>query len=204
MKKIGIVGWKTGDNSFGITLPYAEFFSRFGTLEIIMPTEDTARDVDLLVIPGGPDVDPARYLGDSPMSFYMGKQCPFRERFDNVLLPEYINKRVKIFGICRGHQSLAVELGGTLVQDMYHETNPTHNRKELVHDLKIETKELKHWFGINNVLPQKVNSIHHQVVDKKPKDSIVIASHDGCIEALGYTKYPAFTIQWHPKLFGAC
>jgi gamma-glutamyl-gamma-aminobutyrate hydrolase PuuD len=199
MKKIGIVGWKIGDDAFGITLPYAEFLSKFGTIEIIMPTENIVRNIDLLVIPGGPDVDPARYLGNEPMSFYMGKQCPFRERFDNILLPMYIENKVPIFGICRGHQSLAVEFGGTLIQNMFHETNHANNRKELIHELKIETKELKNQFGINNVLPQMVNSIHHQTVDTKPNDALIIASYEDSIEALGYTTYPAFSVQWHPE-----
>lgn len=205
MKKIGIVGWKTGDNSFGITVPYANYFSQFGEITIIGPTETEAKDVDLLVLPGGPDVDPARYLGENPLSFYMGKQCPFRERFDNVLLPKYMAKNIPIFGICRGHQSFAVEQGAQLKQHMHHESNPDYDRTKLVHDVIINLKSLKHDFGFKDVYSQlitstmKVNSIHHQIVLNKPKESIVIAEHDSDIEALGYLNYPAFTVQWHPE-----
>jgi gamma-glutamyl-gamma-aminobutyrate hydrolase PuuD len=101
MKRIGIVGWKTGDNSFGATVPYLRFFSQFGVVEIIMPNEtDIREDLDLLVLPGGPDVDPMRYLTENDaLSFDMGKQCPFRERFDQILLPKYIDQRVPLFGI---------------------------------------------------------------------------------------------------------
>jgi len=101
MKKIGLVAWKTGENSFGATVPYLEFFSQFGTVELIMPNETEIRkDLDLMVLPGGPDVDPMRYLSeDEGLSFQMGKQCPFRERFDTVLLPKYVEQRVPLFGI---------------------------------------------------------------------------------------------------------
>lgn len=193
--KIGIVGWKTSDNSFGATLPYMEFFSQFGNVEIISSTETEIRDIDLLVLPGGPDVDPSRYLGNNPLSYYMGKQCPFRERFDNVLLPKYINNRTPIFGICRGHQSLAVYFGGTLIQDMYHESNG-HDRAELVH--KVRVKFVNDIFNLEN---QRVNSMHHQVVDKVPSNAIVIAEHteDNFIEGLAYIDYPAYTVQWHPE-----
>lgn len=205
MKKIAIVGWKTGDNSFGITVPYANYFSQFGEITIIGPTEIEARDVDLLVLPGGPDVDPARYLGERPLSLYMGKQCPFRERFDNILLPKYMAKNIPIFGICRGHQSFAVEKGSQLKQHMNHESNSDYDRTKLVHDVIVNLKTLKHDFGFKDVYSKlitnsmKVNSIHHQVVFNKPQESVVLAEHDTDIEALGYLNYPAFTVQWHPE-----
>ena len=193
--RIGIVGWKTSDNTFGATLPYMEFFSQFGNVEIISATETETRDLDLLVLPGGPDVDPSRYLEDAPLSYYMGKQCPFRERFDNVLLPKYINNRTPIFGICRGHQSLAVYFGGDLIQDMNHESND-HDRTELVH--KVNIKSFDELFNISN---QRVNSIHHQVVGVIPSNAVIIAEHfeDNHIEALAYVDYPAYTVQWHPE-----
>src|SRR5205809_101606 len=99
-KRIGIVAWTTGPNSFGTTLMYLDFFSQFGIVEMIMHNEVEPRDLDLLVLPGGPDVDPMRYLrADEPFSLFNGKACPFKERFDHVLLPQYIERRTPIFGI---------------------------------------------------------------------------------------------------------
>jgi len=211
-KKIGIVGWKTSDDSFGIGLAYAEFFSQFGELQIITPTETEARtDLDLLVLPGGPDVNPFNYLGHQPMGFMNGKQCPFRERFDEVLLPKYIIQETPIFGICRGHQALAVDMGGTLTQDMYHETNK-YDRDALVHEIEYtkEFRDIAPSLGIElepigpSPTKIKVNSIHHQVVDKIPDNAIEICRYKGddyeaTNEALMYTDYPAFTVQWHPE-----
>jgi gamma-glutamyl-gamma-aminobutyrate hydrolase PuuD len=189
MKKILIVGWKTGENSFGITLPYAEYFSQFGNIEIITPTETEVRKGDLLVLPGGPDVSPNRYLGQQQMSFYMGTQCPFRERFDNVLLPKYIESNIPIFGICRGHQSLAVYFGGSLCQHYVHEKN-TNDRTELVHEVTTFNKK-----------KFKTNSIHHQHVEVVPSNATVIAYHseDKIVEALKYNNKPIASVQWHPE-----
>lgn len=95
MKKIGIVGYAVND-MFGIGTSYANYFSQFGEVVILTP-ETPVLDLDLLVIPGGPDVNPSRY-GEKP-NFKTGKQCPFREYFDEVMLPQYIDKRTKMVGI---------------------------------------------------------------------------------------------------------
>ena len=50
MKKIGIVGWKTGDNSFGVTVPYIDWLSNFGTVHILSPQKGSVVDLYLLVI----------------------------------------------------------------------------------------------------------------------------------------------------------
>ena len=63
MKRIGIFGWKTGENSFGITAPYFSFLESFNsTVEIITPSpEPRIDDLDLIVVPGGADVNPLNY-----------------------------------------------------------------------------------------------------------------------------------------------
>lgn len=100
MKKIGIVGWFTGEKSFGVSKPYLEFFSWFGEVDIISPFEKVARDLDLLVLPGGPDVWPGRYLAeDEDIHMFVGAPCMIRERFDKILLPQYITNQTPIFGI---------------------------------------------------------------------------------------------------------
>lgn len=212
-KVIGIVGWVMG-NGFGITLPYMEFFSHFGNVRVLSPNDKEVHELDLLVLPGGPDVDVTRYLSaDDKISMYVEKPCPFREWFDITMLPEYMKKRTPIFGICRGHQSLAVVNEGTLIQHMYHETNPSNDRSKKVHDLTINNSALSK-FGLNQITDFKysVNSLHHQVVDIIPENAISLATFKGLNisekekvnEALGYKDYPAFSVQWHPEELGDC
>ena len=207
-KKIGIVGWKMG-NGFGITLPYMAFFSHFGNVEIISHTETEVRELDLLVIPGGPDVDVSRYLDEEneDISLSVGNPCPIRERFDRILLPKYIESRTPIFGICRGHQSLNVEFGGRLVQHMFHETTSDTERNKLVHGLFLENTQLIP--GLRN-RSFEVNSLHHQIIDEEyvPTNCRILARHsnkagttrDGVIESVTYyPSYPAHSVQWHPE-----
>lgn len=201
LKNIGIVAYPIS-GGYGIPTSYLNFFSRFGYVTMIMHNEIEVRhDLDLLVLPGGPDVDTARYLDDADeLSLYIGKTCPFRERFDRILLPKYVSQGIPIFGICRGHQSLAVYFGGDLIQDMFHETN-SDDRTKLVHEVtvldKLDILDLK-------TIPSKfkINSIHHQTVNAIPEFATVLAKHSGDneIEALSYYPfYPAHTVQWHPE-----
>lgn len=99
VKRIGIVAWKIGENSLGITLPYFLFLSSNfdAEVEIILPTHPEPKDIDLLVLPGGPDVDPNRYA--PRVSFLTQKSDPIREWFDLNVLPKYIDNYVPIFGI---------------------------------------------------------------------------------------------------------
>lgn len=208
MKKIGLVGWSTGSNSFGSTLAYLIFFSKFGKVELIMPNEVDVRDLDLLILPGGPDVDTKRYLFENEaLDFTVGKPCPFKERFDNVLLPKYIEAGTPIFGICRGHQTLNVHFGGRLIQDMCHETNGE-DRERKVHNLWVETvaSDIP---GVRNS-NFKVNSLHHQAIEEAylPEIATVLARHtndkgnirNGLIEAVTYwPRLPIHSVQWHPE-----
>jgi len=99
-KKIGIVGHFTGPNSFGITKPYMEFFQHFGEIIMLSPWDESPRELDLLVLPGGPDVNPFRYLTvEDKLDINVGVPCIVREKFDRELLPQYIEKQTPIFGI---------------------------------------------------------------------------------------------------------
>lgn len=96
-KKIGIPVYRLGPNSLGVTNPYLEFISNFGRPVLLHPEDPVRTDLDLLILPGGPDVDPNRY-GATPEVF---TQYPsvFLEWFDKIKLPKYIENGTPIFGI---------------------------------------------------------------------------------------------------------
>lgn len=201
-KIIGIPGWKTGDNSFGCSTPYIEYLRCYGRIRIIMPEDPIITNLDLLVIPGGPDIDPIRY-GAIP-SFNTSKPDPLREYFDQVVLPEYIEAGIPMFGICRGMQSICVHFGAKLIQDMYHETS-IQERSDLVHEvlLTVRGDEILSHFGKAKV---KVNSLHHQCVSKEgfPDELEVLGIykgkyHDACIEIIRHRTLPIFGVQYHPE-----
>lgn len=200
-KRIGIPGWKTGDNSFGVTVPYLEFVKQFGDPVIIMPHEEIA-DVDALLLPGGPDLPPSSY-GQLP-SFYTSNQDVFKQYFFTNRLPEYIGK-MPIFGICLGFQMLNVAFGGSIQQHLaYHKTSS--ERWETAHE--VEVINLPGWERKEKDKPRttRVNSLHHQgVLESMLADTltpVAIAEsgfRDKLIEAFIHTEFPIAAVQWHPE-----
>lgn len=191
-KKIGIVGWKTGENSFGATLPYLTFFNQYGHVRVLSIDQEV-EDLDLLVLPGGLDIDPKRY-GQAP-ELYTGNPNIILEHFDTVTLPKYMEKGIPIVGICRGFQTINVVMGGTLNQDIFHDTS-VKSRGELVHKLRIEER-FKQELHINK---NEVNSLHHQSVDRLGENLYPIAwAEDNTVEVIGHFTYPMYAFQYHPE-----
>jgi gamma-glutamyl-gamma-aminobutyrate hydrolase PuuD len=194
---IGIPGWLVGPNSFGVTVSYLNYLRETFNLPDIMilfPETPLITDLDLLVLPGGSDINPARY-GAIP-SFSTDKPDTFKEYFDTMILPEYIASKTPIFGICRGLQTICIHFGAELLQDMYHETNSVENPYEAVHELAIAP------FNKNQNRKIKVNSRHHQSVKMPGNDSLieVVAMHAKYpqhVEAIKIKGYPIVAVQYH-------
>lgn len=191
---IGIPGWLVGPNSFGIGLSYFEFLKRdlhCDDIRILSPSSPIWSDLDLLVLPGGADINPSRY-GEEP-SFYTDKPDLIKEYFDTHILPRYIEKGVGILGICRGAQAIAVHFGEILIQNMYHETNKTEDPYTGVHYINVLAETSK---------KVKVNSRHHQSVFTPSSTSVVkvLATHKDKhyhVEVIRIEGRPIIGVQYH-------
>ena len=215
-KIIGIPVWKTGENSVGVSLNYLEYAAMFGTPRMIMPEEEFV-DLDLLMLPGGPDLMPQSY-GQTP-SFRTGHSDLFKQFFFDKRLDNYIEQGTPIFGICLGMQMLAAKCGVPLRQHLHmHAQSPDRWKKG--HTIKLETLNPYDFEGIKLVdninVEQDVNSHHHQAVllsDFKRVNDVnaqlgVIATAkcedngaDRIIEAFFHLEKPIIGVQWHPEEF---
>jgi putative glutamine amidotransferase len=197
-KKIGIVGWNTGDNSFGITKPYAEWLSLFGTIHIIAPQTGMVEGLDLLVLPGGLDLNPAN-AGNLP-SFHTTNTDVMKQYFYDVNLDQYLEAKVPIFGICLGFQQLCTKFGGTLEQNVY-VAHSTKGRHELVDELlftnniySIITKD-----SLKQIKKYEVNSLHHQGCYDLNEDMILARETNfGNIEIAKFNE-TTYGVQFHPE-----
>lgn len=204
IKKIGIVGWNIGDNSFGATKAYLNFLNTFGNVQILTPQQDIVEDLDLLVLPGGRDVNPLRY-GGIP-DWYNSEPNSLLEYFDQHKLPQYIEAGVPVFGICRGFQTLNVYFGGSLTQNYVHEQSTKH-RGELAHEVRIvnfEPVEDYNSKGKKIVTDRlKVNSLHHQVIFEENLSEVLIPvlqhSTDDVVEGFIHNSLPIAGVQYHPE-----
>jgi len=160
------------------------------------PAELLAR-LDAVLLAGGEDVDPASY-GASPAP-QLGATSPGRDAFELALVRGALDADRPVLGICRGQQLLNVALGGVLVQHVGGHMQDEH-RAQRTHDVTVEPGT-RH-AGLYGAAT-RVNSFHHQTVDR-PGDGVVVAAHDaeGHVEAIDVPGARAIAVQWHPETFG--
>lgn len=201
--RVGIPFWKTGDNSLGATLAYIMFGEQYGEVVPLMPKHTVRTDLDLLILPGGTDIDSVSY-GEVP-GYFNSKADPQKEYFDKVYLPQYIANGTPIIGLCRGHQSLGILHGGKLIQNMSHETNKPEDPYKCVHAVQLDTMVFWNWrqFINDNKVKIQVNSRHHQVIDPEflSPEFAVIGRHekDGSIEMIAHKELAIIGVQFHPE-----
>jgi putative glutamine amidotransferase len=183
-----------------------------GGLPVYVPTglnEDLLRELyerlDAVLLPGGPDVDPAYYGAHRHPETKIIDDA--RDSLELTLARwTYADDR-PLFGICRGHQVVNVALGGTLIQDI-----PSEVKTDLSHDTPnemprgtiqhgVELAEDSRLASILGATQVSVNSLHHQSVERPaPGVNVTGYSPDGIVEALeAPDKQFVLSVQWHPE-----
>ena len=197
MKKIGIVGWKTGENSFGVSVPYIDWLSNFGIVHILSPQKGIVEDLDLLVLPGGADIAPQSF-GEVP-GFHTSNTDVMKQYFFDNNLDQYLKNNTPIFGICLGFQQLCVKFGGKLEQH-YPFNYSSKGRHDRVDTLAFEQQMYD--IVLKSSIPTKyeVNSLHHQGCFSLPNPFNVLAREksDGNIEIARFAEN-VYGVQYHPE-----
>lgn len=197
--------------------PNAQAIADAGGLPVYVPTgldEAVLRELyerlDAVLLPGGPDVDPAYYGAERHPETKVIDDA--RDALELTLARwTYADDR-PLFGICRGHQVMNVAFGGTLIQDIpsevetdyLHDTPSSQPRSTLQHEVELNAdSRIASILGSTRVA---VNSLHHQSV-QRPAPGVVIAGYspDGVVEALeAPDKRFVLSVQWHPEdLYGS-
>lgn len=213
VKQIGIVGWKTGENSFGSTATYLEYLDLFGRTRIIGPkdTIEDHLDLDLLVLPGGLDVAPSAY-SENP-GYFTSNSDVMKQHFLDTKLDSFIKAGIPVFGICLGFQMLNVKFGGKLQQNIPSHSNSErfkeHHKIDLVKASGSEEiyRFYTQIFDKPKVTKIPVNSHHHQAVLTREgflgENLIPLAIDEDkeVIEAFIHNDLPIAGVQFHPEEF---
>ena len=194
---------------------YANAVEQAGGLPVVLPylqaagssADDAILEVlqlcDALVITGGAFDIPPELYGATPAE-RLGPLKPGRTAFEQRLLRAALVADVPVLGICGGMQLLAVELGGTLHQDILHELPGA-----LDHEQKTDPREPAHPAAVvpGSELQRivrtptlDVNSTHHQAVKSPGRATISATAPDGVIEAIELAGKFAVGVEWHPEL----
>ena len=197
MKKIGIVGWKTGENSFGVSVPYIDWLSNFGIVHILSPQKGIVEDLDLLVLPGGADIAPQSF-GEVP-GFHTSNTDVMKQYFFDNNLDQYLENNTPIFGICLGFQQLCVKFGGKLEQH-YPFNYSSKGRHDKVDTLDFEQQMYDIVLKSSIPVKYEVNSLHHQGCFSLPNPFNVLAREKsyGNIEIARFAEN-VYGVQYHPE-----
>ena len=158
-----------------------------------------------LLITGGEDVNPAWYnqISDTitceEIDFY-------RDTLEIELIRKAVEKKMPVFGICRGEQIINVALGGSLITDIPSQVDSsiTHrnNSWNCYHNINLVKETL-----LSKLVSEKnttVNSYHHQAIDRVAIDLTVTSySDNNTVESVEWKvnndKGFLMAVQWHPE-----
>lgn len=210
--KIGIIIFpppRSDRMQFTITASYINGIIDAGGMPIGIPVSgDISRCgayidlIDGLLVPGGEDVSPRLY-GEDPVPQV---KCSSYDKdvFEYELIRLAVQKKMPIFGVCRGHQIINTALGGTLIQDIPSQTDSRvchvqadEHRTELTHSVRCQPGSL-----LCGLLGESihVNSFHHQAVKEiAPGLRATAWASDGIIEGMESEDGNIWTVQWHPE-----
>ncbi|MBL8060258.1 MAG: gamma-glutamyl-gamma-aminobutyrate hydrolase family protein [Chthonomonas sp.] len=184
---------------YRLKVNYCEMVAEAGGIPVIIPTvadvEELASMLDGVLIPGGRDIDPARFGQEKHPAADLQNPARFETE---ASLYENLPKDAPVFGICYGAQFLNVAGGGTINQHIPdHLVNHDHEGGTLQgysvdRDSRLGAIVVDHLEG---------KSFHHQAIDQVADGLKVVARHDdGTIEAVeGDGPRWMIGVQWHPE-----
>ena len=184
---------------------YVSYLEKLGLAPILVPntladvhTYVTAVGAEAIVLSGGGDIAPERYGQPNTASEDI---APARDETEYRLLELAVERRLPVFGICRGIQVLNVFFGGGLIQDIPAQLHsPITHDGEATHPVIIVDPHVERVVERGEL---HVNSYHHQGItaDLLAPDLEVFAVSevDGVIEGVLHRTLPVIGMQWHPE-----
>ena len=180
-KKIKIVLW-----DFGAKYNIQRELEKRGAEVIVVPYSYTAEDIlklnpDGIMLSNGPG-DPSDNVG---IIREINKLCEYNLRLSG----EATGNSLPIFGICLGHQMLALARGAKTSKLKYGHRGGNHPVKDMETG-RVYISSQNHGYAVeNDTLPSYAKLAF-------------INSNDGTCEGVTYTDIPAFSVQFHPEACG--
>lgn len=198
---------------YELKIAYADAVLAAGGLPIVLPySEDETAPAqavelcDALVITGGAFDIPPELYGARPGD-RLGPMKRGRTAYEQRVLRAALDADKPVLGVCGGMQLLAVEVGGTLYQDIGDEVKGAFD-----HEQKGDPREPGHPVrivpgtaleAITGKHEMQVNSTHHQAVKDPGTARVAAVSPDDIVEAIEIPGRFAIGVQWHPELLAA-
>lgn len=214
---VGITSWRRRLETFygpdtlqTLSTYYTDSLVAADTTPVMFPAALEPAEADRLVatvdgvlLSGGDDVDPISYGAANTDAKRTSTDV---DAFEIAVAAAARAQGKPVLAICRGLQILNVALGGTLLQEV---TSPgeihdsiSRDHEEMSarrHVVRFEPGSLL--AGIYGSSEAKVNTLHHQGIDRLADELVVEGrSDDRLIEAARFSgDWWALGVQWHPE-----
>ena len=148
--------------------------------------ELTSRDCDVLVVPYNTPAEKILKLHPDGIMLSNGPGDP-KEITEGIEMIKGVLGKVPLFGICLGHQLVALACGADTERLKFGHRGSNHPVKNLETN-RVEITSQNHGYTVKmDSLEGTDLSITH------------LALNDGTVEGLKHKHYPAFTVQYHPE-----
>lgn len=158
-----------------------DFGSKAGILR-----ELTNRNCDIRVVPHNTSAEEIIRLRPDGVLLSNGPGDP-KDVPEAIKMIKGIMGKFPIFGICLGHQLLALACGADTEKMKFGHRGANHPVRDLEHDITMMTSQ-NHGFTVSK---ESLTGTRLQVTQ--------IAVNDESIEGLKHVDFPAFSVQFHPE-----
>ncbi|MEV0257322.1 gamma-glutamyl-gamma-aminobutyrate hydrolase family protein [Streptomyces sp. NPDC050732] len=183
---------------------HVDFLAAAGCTPVVLPpgpgVEQLVGGLQGLLVPGGPDVDPALYGQERHPRTRGGS--PDLDRAELALIGAALEAQLPLLAICRGMQLLNVRCAGTLHQHLPEVTgSDAHRPQGAGFEFGRHVLELRAGSRIAEIFGDdtpKTACHHHQAVDRIGTGLTATArTPDGVVEAVEAVGHPfALGVQW--------
>ena len=187
---------------------YSDYINEIGGTAVLIPYSSDIDAyislIDGLIIPGGDeDINP-KFYGQVTVSDKVTTNDE-RAEFELALCAAALKSNMPVLGICNGLQVINTHFGGTLFQHLPDSVASEINHEQPApkhvptHEIVIEKGSMLSGLTTDEIV--RVNSTHHQAIDKVGDGLIVSAkAPDGVIEAVEAPNYKyVIGVEWHPE-----